>query len=100
MWLPRMTTRRWMIAVGIVACALMAVKLAHRATRYRILAQHCETTVVHCQALMRYHRDQNRRDNAARELEYFKRLAVEYEGAARFPRILLAPEPPPLPPQE
>jgi hypothetical protein len=104
--LPRMSTRRWMIAVAVVAIALGLDRLYER--RQRALA------------MARYHRSKEREQRLAlvlpqyhaylatlnpesaqsilrgreRQLKWHGELRRVYERAARYPWLLVAPDPP------
>jgi hypothetical protein len=110
MRLPRMTTRRWMIAVAIVAIALATVLLSHRhlwmgergdyherierrqADRARGLGQLAVSfTDSHPEMAARL------RAHATFEAELgdqHARLKEKYRSVARYPWLTIEPEPP------
>lgn len=93
--LPRMTTRRWLIVVALVALALGAETLRERRQMYLSEAD------MHAFWERRFD-PQFVGDwfgpglNDARRQRYHGRLRLKYERAARSPWLLVAPDP--LPP--
>jgi hypothetical protein len=101
MRLAKMTTRRWIVAVAVVALVLGIVAFVRRRAQFRALADyHAETArrirsahvwvtrpggaFVHTTAL------------APRPvIDYHATLAVKYEHAARYPWLPVEPDPPP-----
>jgi hypothetical protein len=91
MRLPRMTTRRWMIAVAIVGLILGAVS-THRSFRlWNTADAHWERSLSFRVVGTNQHPDLSRRH---RRYEYHLWLAVKYAEAARYPWLPVEPDPP------
>jgi hypothetical protein len=86
MRLPRMTTRRWMIMIAVVAIVLGAIAIDERRDRFRQLAAYHDRVV---QALRPPYVPQVN----PRRVAYHRDLAAKYERAARYPWLPLEPEP-------
>jgi len=105
MRLPRMTTRRWMIAVAVVGLVLTGLDLERRRSRYRGLAAHYRTLVAGVQEIEggplagKMFRNPPGKSYAvveSRDLVQFRRtMAAKYERAARYPWLPVPPDPPP-----
>jgi hypothetical protein len=93
MRLPRMTTRRWMIAVAGFGLAMggaaYAVRLAHRRAYYHSLAVNLRMAEQSCRSPS--YRDAVQDLTAAKHLG---QLAEKYERAARYPWLPVEPDPP------
>src|SRR5262249_44783875 len=90
--LPRMTTRRWMVAVVIMGCVMGGIQierrreeLVDRADWYRIFVYIWEE---------RRAAEPNDAD-APRFIAYFESLETKYQQAARSPWLPVEPDPPP-----
>ena len=95
---PRMTTRRWMVAVAIIAlgCAVLA-SLIERRRAYlierrrerfaRIADRHISVFLTPAQV-----RDPERR--SAERLDWHGKMADKYLHAARYPWLPVEPDPP------
>jgi|SRR5215467_5754768 len=102
MRLPRMTTRRWMIAVAVVAliCAA-AVILRERKERFgRIARRHwhaveLSSLVGHADMLgtPRFPRETFAL-RRKRVIDWHREMARKYRGAARHPWLPVEPDPP------
>jgi hypothetical protein len=112
MRLPRMTTRRWLIAVAAIALLIGGgVWLKQRRDYFLSLAQSHQREVASSTArgealksrlgsksgmtieeIMNLHRDYDRMMDRA---EHHASLARKYERAARYPWLLVEPDPPP-----
>ena len=108
MRLPRMTTRRWMILVAVVAFSIAGVQMRRQAKRYR------EQAAFHAlrEGIFRRQADLERRarlsslpvdlcGQQARYIaliptfvEYHAELRRKYEYAARYPWLPIEPDPP------
>jgi hypothetical protein len=95
MRLPRMTTRRWLIAVAVVAVALAAsIVIERRRHHFRTLAERHSSAELSCLGLA------GRLDSPAlaaswkRKAERCARLAQKYRRAARYPWLPVEPDPP------
>ncbi len=90
MRLPRMTTRRWMIAVAVVAvgCAAVLHSLEdRRRERFaRIADQHIAVFLVPAQVP-----DRERR--SVKRLDWHRKMADKYLRAARYPWLPVEPDP-------
>ena len=93
MRLPRMTTRRWMVAVAVVGVLMAridyAVQLTQLAAYYRWRAAHLRPAE---QGFGRPACRNEVGDHAA--AERLGRLADRYEYAAGYPWLLVEPDPP------
>jgi hypothetical protein len=91
MQLPRMTTRRWMVAVAIVAvgCAavLRSLEDSRRERFARIADRHLSVLLTPAQV-----RDPDRR--SASRLDWHGKMADKYLRAAHDPWFPVEPEPP------
>ncbi|MHB1555865.1 MAG: hypothetical protein ACYC61_00155 [Isosphaeraceae bacterium] len=111
MQLPRMTTRRWMIAMAVLAAALGAVSLARqaaRARRYRRMADAAERMELYCRKLDAMDPKERARkaveemddpylDNPAwnhRMVGYWEEVKIRYSYAADHPWLAEPPRPP------
>jgi hypothetical protein len=112
MRLPRMTTRRWIIVVAIVALVVGGMVLARRQGVYRVRAafyaqqeqvatrrlRHWTQEVVRFSG--RPQSDEQRRlaelmeDYSRDRVAYHARLKVKYRRAAHYPWLPIAPDPP------
>ena len=101
MQLPRMTTRRWMIATAVVAvCFAAAIMVQRRRESFRQLA----TGWTYDEALYGTQlgiilpdpTDQNRArvERTQRRVEYADQLRLKYEHAARYPWLPVEPDRP------
>jgi hypothetical protein len=107
MRLPRMTTRRWMIAVAVVALSVAGEQMRRRAVQYRRQAEHharielvCRQTAArlplmkpsdyegYCGYMVRNIR------NSPRIAAFHADLRRKYEHAARYPWHPVEPDPP------
>ncbi len=91
MRLPRMTTRRWMIVVAVVAvgCAAVASLVERRRERFaRIAERHVSVFLT---PITRFP-DPERR--SAKRLDWHSKMADKYLHATRYPWLPLAPDPP------
>jgi hypothetical protein len=90
MRLPRMTTRRWMVAVAVIAvgCAVLASLIEMRRERFaRIADRHISVFLTPAQV-----RDPERR--SAERLDWHSKMADKYMRAARYPWLPVEPDPP------
>ena len=102
MRLPRMTTRRWMIAVAAVAIvlsvAISLLRVERLASEYRRLyAQHSAETQRYRQEASKALRLRNARDRyvlASRRAAYHAHLEAKYGHAAHSPWLPVEPDPP------
>jgi hypothetical protein len=108
MRLPRMTTRRWMVAVTVVAVALAAGMLFRRHRFLRERADHYEkraregvyrAAIARELALAESEQEMDSPQWAAFALEakdrdWDPRLLEKYRRAARYPWLLVEPDPP------
>jgi hypothetical protein len=114
MRLPRMTTRRWMLAVAVVAlliaASLEAARLTRRAGEYRQYAVWHAAMRDLCLGEADGYRDAcahratgDRREEAELLLreahertlaEHHDALVIKYERTARFPCLPIEPDPP------
>jgi hypothetical protein len=108
--LPRLTTRRWMIAVAVVAILIGAVLEVHRRSRRfaRLAAYHSNLSLEHFHTQMALGVDPLPLEpvppagpGAARYLRrekalvrYHSELTAKYERAARYPWLPVTPDPP------
>jgi hypothetical protein len=117
MQLPRMTTRRWMVAVAILATGVWSWEIARRANRYRALAaamqerelvardavglsagaaqfKGCDFTIPEAfdpeTARLSAYSERYRR-----LLFHYRRMRQKYEAAARCPWLPVEPDPRP-----
>jgi hypothetical protein len=104
MWLPRMTTRRWIVTVVILSLSLTTGNLWSRHRRYRHLAESFAGYERHCKAIRSGDPDEmewakwswdtdpewNRR-----LLSYSTRMRARFEYAAAHPWVLASPDPTP-----
>jgi hypothetical protein len=112
MRLPRMTTRRWMVAVALVSIPLSGYKsrqlkqrhdyflsrLEYHARREdeavgwertdRIMVEREKRAGSRCDDLRRH------LDQISQGVEYYSALARKYRRAARYPWLLVEPDPP------
>jgi hypothetical protein len=91
MRLPRMTTRRWMVAVGVVALLFGAFVTLRRAAYFMRLAAAHEHFAHYLRSTAGPAGDQT-------AAEHNERLARLYERAAARPWFQVEPEPSPLEP--
>ncbi len=88
MRLPRMTTRRWMVAVVVVGGAL---GMFERHERFRWIAvRHRAEVPKHLPRI----KPVGMEDKVWRLLEWHESMARRYERAARYPWLPVEPEPP------
>jgi hypothetical protein len=90
-----MTTRRWMVAVAMIAFAIESVKIGERWLSYR------QRAVYHAR-LAETGMDLAPSGDAAlilspRDIAYHGELKVKYERAATRPWLPVEPDPPPPP---
>jgi hypothetical protein len=94
MRLPRMTTRRWMIAVAVLALVMggtaYMIRLARLSDRYRQAAPAFRTAEKAFRGGPGWRNEDQRRATAER----FGRVAEKYEHAARSPWLPVEPDPP------
>ncbi len=90
MRLPRMTTRRWMIAVAVVAAGCAAVaSLTERRERFaRIAARHAAVFMTPTSPFP----DPDR--GSAKRVDWHLKMRDEYWRAARYPWLPVEPDPP------
>lgn len=83
---PRMTTRRWMVGVAIVAVGIQASRwtdnMRRRSLYYTALADRWEMPTCPKEA------------GASRLCDYYDGLEKKYRRAARYPWLPVAPDPP------
>ena len=107
---PRMTTRRWMVAVAIVAILIgVGLELSRRSRRFaRLAADHSNGALEHFGTLMAFgggpppNRDvppaglgpARYLHRAKALLNYHSELTEKYQRAARYPWLAVAPDPP------
>jgi hypothetical protein len=93
---PRITTRRLMIAVAVIAVAFAAVLLLHRRSMYLVRAQQSRTNEEWYESFAQQSAPDAASD--ARETKaFYARLRAKYEQAASHPWITIEPDtPPPL----
>jgi hypothetical protein len=106
---PRMTTRRWMVAVAIVAILMgVGLDVGRRSRRFaRLAADHSNAALEHFHTLMTLGGPplladipptepgplrSLHRENAL--VSYHSALTKKYQRAARYPWLPVAPEPP------
>ncbi len=90
--IPRMTTRRWMIVVAVVALiAGMAVAIQRRVTFYERLSNHHFRVFHETYPYSSHARDTLKRLRLAR---YHLDLWDKYRRAARYPWLPVSPDPP------
>jgi hypothetical protein len=113
MRLPRMTTRRWMIAVAVVALLIgAAVAIDRRSKRFaRLAASHADVAMEHFSTVMAFGGDPPplqeiekyppaaqgpvRYLHRAKTLMlYHRALKEKYDRAARYPWLSVEPDPP------
>ena len=110
MRLPRMTTRRWMVAVAIVAILIgVGLEVGRRSRRFaRLAAYHSNVALEHFGTLMAFGGEPPPiRDvppaglgptrylhRAKALLNYHSVLTEKYQRAARYPWLPVAPDPP------
>jgi hypothetical protein len=106
MRLPRMTTRRWMVAVVIAAAGLCVSVLGARSHSYAIRAGHHGLMEVHNRWIIEEYEagrlfysgpaDQSARraDRCRRLIAYHAALWQKYELASRRPWFPVEPDPP------
>ncbi len=102
MRLPRMTTRRWMLAVAAVAILLgLVVETARRRREYLHRAAHHQElslrngSIFGEGVMIRYNPTTRKSDmTSLRKIEHHERLAEKYRQAARFPWLPVEPDPP------
>jgi hypothetical protein len=108
MRLPRMTTRRWMIYVVVVALSVAGEQMRRRAVQYRRQAErHAKIELACRQAAarlplmkpsdFRFYCGTMVRDllRTPRLAAYHADLRCKYEYAARYPWLPVEPDPPP-----
>jgi hypothetical protein len=103
--LPRMTTRRWMIAVAVIAVGVGAWMLVMRARSYAALAAFHAESAKECWRIVEAAED-NRLDSATwkdwiayarrcrRMFPYHAALRRKYERATHYPWLPVEPDPP------
>ncbi len=91
MRLPRMTTRRWMIAVAFVAAMMGWFALQRRAEQFqRLAASHGREAEV-----FRNDMDMGISDPALiKRLDYHEEMRRKYDRGVLYPWLLVAPDPP------
>jgi hypothetical protein len=100
--LPRMTIRRWMVAVAVVALAPGAVAMSRRSFHLRLLAilHDIEATQIRISRGWATGPDGVSRliplddPKLVRLAEYHEALSRKYERAANFPWLPVEPDPP------
>ena len=97
MRLPRMTIRRWMVAVGVVALTVTSVRLRERSLAYRRQAEHhawlaasSDFVVVDMGGMY----GDNYGRLSKRGIAYHAAMARKYRQAARNPWLPVEPDPP------
>jgi hypothetical protein len=88
MRLPRMTTRRWMVAVAIMGIVLGVT--IERRNRFRKIAAHHRAELMKLVSRMNPFSG----DRSWRPLEWHESMARKYERAARFPWLPVKPDAP------
>jgi hypothetical protein len=104
---PRMTTRRWMVVVAVVALSFVGEQTRRRAARFRLLAQrHAKIesslrTIAARLSLMKpssYRQLCGQMSRVVRMspelVEYHAALRLKYERAARYPWLAVELDPP------
>lgn len=97
MRLPRMTIRRWMIAVGLVALTVTSVRLWERSLAYRRQADHHAWLVASRDYVvidMGGMYDSKVGRLSKRGIAYHAAMARKYRRAARYPWLPVEPDPP------
>jgi len=90
MALPRMTTRRWLIAVVVVAIVLEVARLMWLSAEYRLRALEHATIRLDMKLPM----DAKTLNWVQRFHAYHQAMREKWERAARFPWLPVAPDPP------
>ncbi len=91
---PRMTTRRWMIAVAVVGIVLGVT--IERRNRFRKIAAHHQgqfRKLVSQGHLILSSGSSD--DPIMRRLEWHESMRLKYERSARYPWLPVDPDPPP-----
>jgi hypothetical protein len=94
MRLPRMTTRRWMIAVAVVGIVLGVT--IERRNRFRTIAAHHQAEFKKLVSQGHLFPFPGSGDAVWRPLEWHESMRLKYEHAARYPWLPVDPDPPPL----
>jgi hypothetical protein len=98
MRLPRMTTRRWMVAVAAVALSmgvtLSITRLQRRYRRFTERMRQHESTAIFYKSVARGQPDLAIRRTLDREVDRQVALASKYRYAARYPWLPVEPDPP------
>jgi hypothetical protein len=105
MRLPRMTTRRWMIAVAVVGLLMGGAVVGYRLMLWHDSFLALATDHGHTGFLYRFLREdlclgEARAESAeqaalGRRAAYHEALAEKYRRAARYPWLPVEPDPPP-----
>ena len=99
MRLPRMTTRRWMIAIAILAILLapVAIELPRRRARFRALAAHYrakELIAPFRYLSITFNEWQSLQKRWPRLRPYYALMRKKYEFAERYPWLPVDSDPP------
>ncbi len=93
MRLPRMTTRRWMVAVAVVAFAIPAARIGNQWLAYRQKAvYHAEVAERGSILFLEFYAKYARRLRP-KHVAYHAALARKYDYAARHPWLAVEPDP-------
>jgi hypothetical protein len=95
MRLPRMTTRRWMVAVVVAAMTLWAVRLLMLSAAYREKAGRYQLELLGATPiLMGPHGSHSLGYPRSVRSRWAERMADKYLHASRFPWLPIEPDPP------
>jgi 1-acyl-sn-glycerol-3-phosphate acyltransferase len=96
MRLPRMTTRRWMIAVVIGAVLFGAMEISQRRKRFRFLSNsyHMAAEMSLIEVGPPAPAGSPEAEARRRLVTYYEQLGRKYERAASRPWLPVAPDPP------
>ncbi len=96
MQLPRMTTRRWMIAVAVAALILWMAGLLSLSARYRDRASHYELELMGATPILMGPRERHRIVHPpSAHLLWAREMASKYRRASWCPWLPVEPDPPP-----
>ena len=95
MRLPRMTTRRWMVAVAVVAVACAAtIALMERSRRFAHIARHHAGALPVISYVDIVSGDETRLSWGRCVTSWHAQMAKKYQYAARYPWLPVEPDPP------